>query len=444
LNYFEYSIVYLEGARTAEVFFAPPVKTAITRSPSYAVITPPSLLIISDVHRKIDERKPDLIITDITMPGMDGFELCSKIKEDERFKDIPAIILTALSDPHDVIKGLASGADNFVTKPFEEENLLARIEYLINDRDKPRCISVPKNIEITFNGHSYSISSDRRQIFNLFLSTYEAAFHKNRELVNAQNELRELNAKLEASNKELELTNVKLEAAYQDLELNTVELETANRALESFGYTVSHDLRQPLNIISLHRQAIEIIHGEQLGEGKKIVHEIANQTLKMCDTISSLLDLSKLKHSKPESEKVDLSCIVNIISEELKMTMPNRKVIFEIEDGLTVIGDSKLLRIALENLVGNAWKYSSKREETLIAFGKTVFNENPTYFVRDNGEGFEPLESDKLFNPFERLSKEHEGHGIGLSTVHRIIKHHGGHIWAEGEPGIGATFFFTL
>ena len=372
----------------------------------------------------VNESKPELIITDIMMPEMDGFELCSKIKEDERFKDIPAIILTSLADPHDVIKGLESGADNFVTKPFEEENLLARVEYLINDRNKPRCISVPKDIEITFDGQNYSISSDRRQIFNLFLSTYDAAFHKNRELINAQNELRELNAKLEASNE---------------------ELKVVNQELESFVHTVSHDLRQPLNIIAMYSQAVEIVHGEQLNdEGKKFAHEITKQTLKMSDTINSLLDLSKMKHTKPKSEKVDLSNIVNIIAGELKMTMPNRKVTFEIEEGLTAIGDSKLLRIALENLIGNAWKYSSKKEETFIAFGKTIINEKPTFFVRDNGEGFEMRDSDKLFTPFQRLSKEHEGHGIGLATVHRIIKHHSGHIWAEGEPGKGATFYFTL
>jgi signal transduction histidine kinase len=126
------------------------------------------------------------------------------------------------------------------------------------------------------------------------------------------------------------------------------------------------------------------------------------------------------------------------------MTEPDRKVTFEIEDGLIVKGDNILMRVVLENLIGNAWKYSSKKKESLIVFGKTICNKKLTYFVRDNGEGFEMLDPDKLFKPFQRASKEHEGHGIGLATVHRIIKHHNGNIWAEGNLDKGAIFYFTL
>lgn len=372
----------------------------------------------------LEERKPEIIITDVIMPDMDGYVLCCMIKGEERFRDIPVIILTSLSDPHDVIKGLESGADNFVTKPCDEEYLLARIQHLRLDRDKPRCISIPEFMHISIDGRDYTISSDRRQILNLFLSTYEAAYHKNLELRKAKNELRELNARLESANK---------------------ELEAANQELEAFGYTVSHDLRQPLQVISGYSQAVTELCGNQLDtQCKSFLEEITSHTFSMSELINALLDFSKLQHTKVKSEPVDLSSMAQIIAGELRMTAPDRKVAFDIEEGLTVTGDKKLLWLVLQNLLGNAWKYSSRKEETVIEFGKTFVKEEPAFFVQDNGDGFEMDDHDKLFTPFKRLTRAHDGHGIGLATVQRIIKHHNGRIWAEGEPGNGATFYFTL
>jgi len=379
----------------------------------------------------LEKNKPEIIITDVMMPDMDGFELCRRIKGEERFRDIPVIILTSLSDPHDVIKGLESGADNFVTKPCEEEYLLARIEHLRLDRDKPRCISIPEQMHISIDGRDYEISSDRRQILNLFLSTYEAAYNKNLELRKAKSELRELNARLESVVQELKLANV--------------ELETANKQLEAFGYTVSHDLRQPLQIISGYSQALTEICGDQLNaECRSFLKEITRRTFSMSGLITALLNFSKLQHAEVKSEPVDLSSMAQAIAGELRMTEPDRMVTFEIEEGLKVTGDKKLLWLVLQNLMGNAWKYSSKKEETIIEFGKTHVTGKPVFFVRDNGDGFEMHDREELFTPFKRLTKEHEGHGIGLATVQRIVQRHGGEVWAEGEPGNGATFYFTL
>ena len=379
----------------------------------------------------VNESKPDIIVTDIMMPEFDGFAVCRKIKEDERLKDIPIIILTSLADSHDVIKGLECGADAFFTKPCDEEYFLARIEHLKKDRNKPRCISMPKDMDISIDGRNYKISADRRQILNLFLSTYESAFQKNQELLKAKEELRELSDKLQASNVELEVT--------------ITELNSANRELEAFTYRVAHDLRNPLNAISGCSQAVMQFCGKQLDEQcKNFVNEITNRSFSMSELINALLDLSKMKHVEVKREKVDLSNMAKVIAGEFQIRETNRKVTFEIEEGLTVNGDEKLLWLVLENLIGNAWKYSSNKEETKIAFGMTMIKEKPTFFVRDNGEGFEMHDADKLFTPFQRLSKNHEGHGIGLATVHRIIKHHNGKIWAEGEPGQGATFYFAF
>src|SRR6185369_13592614 len=361
----------------------------------------------------LEESKPEIIITDVMMPDMDGYELCRKIKREEHFKGIPVIILTSLSDPHDVIKGLESGADNFVTKPCDEEYLLARIEHLRLDRDKPRCISIPEEMNISIGGRDYRISSDRRQILNLFLSTYEAAYHKNLELRKAKDELRELNARLELANQELGLTNV--------------ELETANKELEAFGYTVSHDLRQPLQIIGGYSQAVTEICGDQLDtECRSFLKEITKRTFGMSGLINALLNFSKLQHAEVKSEPVDLSSMAQAIAGELRMPEPGRMANFEIEGGLTVTGDKKLLWLVLQNLMGNAWKYSSKKEETIIEFGKTYIKGEPAFFVQDNGDGFAMQDQDKLFTPFKRLTKEHDGHGIGLATVQRIVQRHGG------------------
>lgn len=369
-------------------------------------------------------QKPDIILSDIIMPGIDGFALCRNIKDNERIKDIPIIILTSLSDPLDVIKGLESGADSFVTKPYEEKYLLERIEHLLTDRNKPRCVSEPKYMDISINGRDYKFSSDRRQILNLFLSSYEAAYSKNHELSEAQDELRKINAKLVESNR---------------------ELKAANEELELFGYTVSHDLRQPLNVISSYSQAVMELCGKHLdAECKNYVQQITDRTFSMSELINSLLKLSKIKHVSAKRETIDLSTMANVIAGEFRISEPHRKVTFNIEEGVTTHADRKLLWLVLENLLGNAWKYTSRKDEALIEFGTMTVKNKTAFFVRDNGVGFEMLDSDKLFTPFQRLTKDYEGHGIGLATVHRIIKHHNGKIWAEGEPGKGATFFFAL
>jgi light-regulated signal transduction histidine kinase (bacteriophytochrome) len=131
---------------------------------------------------------------------------------------------------------------------------------------------------------------------------------------------------------------------------------------------------------------------------------------------------------------------------ELRLNQPDRRVIFNIADGMTAYGDANLIRVVLENLLGKAWKYTSKMETTVIEFGMTEFEGNRTYFIRDNGMGFDMSQADKLFCAFQRLpgTKEYEGHGIGLATVQRIVERHGGSVWADGEVGKGATFYFTL
>jgi PAS domain S-box-containing protein len=239
----------------------------------------------------------------------------------------------------------------------------------------------------------------------------------------------------------------KIEILNTDLACRAQELETANRELEAFNSTVSHDLRSPLTGISGFCQLLLDVHGDHLGgECTAYVREIYGAARRMDELITTLLDFSRLSRCEMVRETIDLSALAEGATTLLKMISPPRNVTFSIAEGMMAEGDARLLRVVLDNLFGNAWKYSAKRETALIEFGCDVRNDMPTFFVRDNGAGFAMADADKLFQPFQRLpgSADFAGHGIGLATVQRIIQRHDGRIWAEGEPDRGATFYFTL
>jgi PAS domain S-box-containing protein len=243
----------------------------------------------------------------------------------------------------------------------------------------------------------------------------------------------------------------RIEKALRESEANlashALELEAANRELEAFNYTVSHDLRSPLTSIG---GFCEVLMG--LGKGhldeqcKSIIRHIGGTVRYMDQLIETLMNFSRLSQCKMTRAKVDLSTLAKAVAAQLKMRDPHRQVNFVIHGRVEVEGDSKLLREVLDNLLDNAWKYTGKQESALIEFGVGETNGKATYFVRDNGPGFDMTQADRLFIPFHRLHSREEfaGHGIGLSSAQRIIQRHGGRIWAEGERGKGATFYFTL
>jgi PAS domain S-box-containing protein len=228
---------------------------------------------------------------------------------------------------------------------------------------------------------------------------------------------------------------------------NADELDAANKELEAFNYTVAHDLRGPLNNIGLYFQTIQQLYGAKLDEtGREYVTGGYKNVQRMNQLIDVLLQFSKLSNAEPQRENFDISAMSREIVDELKRTSPERRHIFRTTDGIRADGDPKLLRVALSNLLLNAWKYTCKKEEATIEFGATEIGGKQAYFVKDNGEGFDLADADKLFIPFQRLpgSEEFKGSGIGLATVERIIRRHGGKVWAEGERGKGACFYFTL
>jgi len=230
------------------------------------------------------------------------------------------------------------------------------------------------------------------------------------------------------------------------LRLNT-DLETANKELESFNYTVAHDLRQPLNALNSYCQVIDRLFGDQLPEGCKGYLQDAYQvTLRMNRLIEVLLNFSRMGRAELHRETVDLGMLAREAALSLQLVGPERQVAFRIADGMVAQGDGSLLRIALDNLLGNAWKYTAEREKAIIEFGAKVVDGSLTYFVKDNGSGFAMADADKIFAPFQRLpgAEKSAGFGVGLATVERIIRRHGGKVWAEGEPGRGACIYFTL
>ena len=226
-----------------------------------------------------------------------------------------------------------------------------------------------------------------------------------------------------------------------------IELEAVNKELESFSYSVSHDLRAPLRSIAGFSTALLEDYSEKLdNEGKQYLKHIQDSSELMAQLIDDLLKLSRVTRTNINYDKVNLSDMAQEVVIELAKTEATRNVKVIIAPDITADRDRNLLRLVLENLVGNAWKFSSKVAKPRIEIGNIEHKGKQTNFVRDNGVGFEMAYADKLFKPFQRLhnSSEFPGTGIGLATVQRIIRRHGGEVWAESEGGKGATFFFTL
>jgi PAS domain S-box-containing protein len=231
------------------------------------------------------------------------------------------------------------------------------------------------------------------------------------------------------------------------VEQRTRDLASANRELESFAYSVSHDLRAPLRSVEGFGQALEEDYGSALPDGARdYLARMRAATQRMDALIDDLLRLSRVSRADLFFEKVDLAQLARAIARELSAQSPERKVHWEIQADLHAEADPRLLRIALENLLGNAWKFTAKKPDAVIEIGAIGPADAPTFFVRDNGAGFDMTYVDKLFVPFSRLhaTRDFSGTGIGLATVQRIVARHGGRVHASGEVGRGATFSFTL
>lgn len=357
--------------------------------------------------------RPALLISDVIMPEMDGYELCQRIKADPSLRDIPVILVTTMSDPQDVIRGLECGADNFVLKPYDERYLLSRVQYVVLNRELRRTEEAGMGVEIYFNGQRHFITADRLQILNLLLSTYDAAIQRNREL------------------------NDSKEA-----------LETSNKELESFSYSVSHDLRAPLRAIDGYANILEEDYGDRLdAEGVRYLSVIRSNTKRMSTLIDELLAFSRLARQAIIADELDMNQLVQEVIESAYQDHPEYRTQKIAVNALpSAQADRGLLRQVWTNLISNALKYSSKAPAPFIEISGCEDGAEVRYAIRDNGAGFSMDYYDKLFGVFQRLHRAEEfpGTGVGLAIVHRVVTRHGGRVWAEGRVNEGAVFSFAL
>jgi len=250
------------------------------------------------------------------------------------------------------------------------------------------------------------------------------------EIRNAQEEIRQLNLELE-----------------QRVKQRTLQLENTNKELEAFSYSISHDLRAPLRGIDGWSFALLEDYNHLLDEkGRLYLERVRSESQRMGNLIDDLLKLSRVNRAQMKKAEVHISDIVNIVIGRLHESHPGRQCEFEVQPDLLAHGDPKMLEIAITNLLDNACKFTSSNPLAKIEFGQQIIDNVPTFYLRDNGVGFNMEFSKKLFGAFQRMHKQADfpGSGIGLATVKRIVSRHGGRVWAESKPGEGAKFYFTL
>jgi light-regulated signal transduction histidine kinase (bacteriophytochrome) len=343
---------------------------------------------VADGRRALEaalREPPELVLTDVMMPGLDGFGLLRALRAEERTRFVPVIMLSARAGEEAHVEGLEAGADDYLIKPFSARELLARV------------------------GARLEISRLRRA---------------------NEEQVRQLNAKLEL--KVIE---------------RTAQLQESNQELESFSYSVSHDLRAPLR----HILGFAELLGKSAGGGlddksRRYLRTIMEAAQKGGQLVDDLLAFSRLGRGELKRSRVDLVPLVDDLRAELAPEAEGRRVLWHVSSLPPVLGDPALLRLVLKNLLSNCLKYTRPRSEALIELSAEESPREVVIHVRDNGVGFEMQYVDKLFGVFQRLhtSEQFEGTGIGLANVRRIITRHGGRVWAEGAVDEGATFHFTL
>ena len=368
---------------------------------------------------------PDLILSDILMPVMDGYALCRAWKSDPQLGHIPFVFYSATyTEDKDMDFAEQLGADGFLLKPLEGPKFLSDIARIINT---PTHNPQLEAAGVQENGAFYQRHNSR------LIKKLE---DKLRELEKANQQVLQQKEDLRQSKRELE----------QKVSERTAELTAINKELESFAYSVSHDLRAPLRVIDGFSLALFEDYGQDLDEqASDYLDRMRSASQRMAALIDNLLELSKVTRRVLRRERINLSAMAEEIVAELYQNESNRSMRFSVEPELYARGDSILLRIVLENLFQNAFKYTAKEEHAFIEFGRREHEGETIFFVRDNGVGFDMRHAGKLFTAFQRLhsEKEFKGSGIGLATVARIVHRHGGGVWAEGVPGEGASFYFS-
>ena len=349
----------------------------------------------------LDDQDFYLIIMDVVMPGMNGFETAELIYSREKLKNIPIIFLTAIDIEENMYKGYKAGAVDYINKPFVPELLRAKVGAFVD-------LSV-----------------------------------KNKKLISQEERLRAINKNLEREIAERKSSEEKVRQLNKNLEEKLEELQS----LDAFAYSVSHDLMSPVNNISGLVNLLMKRHGEQFdGNARKVLNLVMDSTQKMSEMIRSMLLFSRQANAELIKSEVDMKKIVQAVIDDIGTYKTIDHFEIKIAKLPSIEGDSNMLKQVWVNFISNAVKYSQKKERPLIEVGSTEGEGEVTFYVKDNGAGFDMKNYDKLFGVFQRLHSAHdfEGTGVGLAIVKRIVERHGGKVWAESAVGEGSTFFFSL
>lgn len=374
---------------------------------------------------------PDVIITDIIMPGMSGFELCARVKKEDAYKDLPVILLTVLSDPQDIVQALQSGADSFITKPYNEDFLVNQLESVVRNRALKQHGSSDFGIQVYFAGRNYHIGSDPRQMLDLLFATYENALQKN---------------------KELQQVNEELRAARTQLETQNEHLAALNDQKNQFLGMAAHDLRNPLGIIQGFSTLLIEAEGLPEAQQGQLLNRIRASSQFMLQLVDDLLDIAAIESGKlelhlapVEVKQVFSSCVdLNTIPASQKQIGVDVELP---EDLPRIYADASKMDQVINNLLSNAIKFSHSGSRVKLA-ARVVGGNTVELSVRDQGQGIPAAELGKLFQAFQKSSVRatagEKSTGLGLTIVRRIVEGHNGKIEVESEVGKGTTFTVSI
>jgi len=407
---------------------------------------------------------PDLVLSDIMMPEMDGYGLCHAIKSDARTRSIPVILVTSLIDPQDIVRGLECGADNFIRKPYADDYLLVRIDHVLLNR-KLRESADGAGIAVYLNGEQHTINAERHQILDLLISTYEQAVLVNEELQARERQVNELNVRLAQHAAQLEATN-------REIASKNAELEQANRMKSEFLANMSHELRTPLNAIIGFSEALRNgLLGELQPQQADATGDIYDSGKHLLSLINDILDLSKIEAGKMELE-LEPTDLQDLLQSSLtvfrdKALAGQIRLRLEMETIGQVMVDRRKTRQIIYNLLSNAVKFTPAGGAVTLRMccmdpaqlhgrrtagdGGTIdpaVGRYLTISVIDSGIGISESDLGRLFRPFVQLdsglARKYEGTGLGLALVKQMVELHGGVMTVSSKPQHGSEFMVWL